>query len=78
MENEAWSKIHQVCMEIWNLKSGSNIYFEFKVKFWALLEVNFRQTIYHFEAWEVRYPTLQMIHKSELKWGSCVCLKQAG
>ena len=76
MVNEACSKIQQVCMEIWNSKSSSNMYSKFKVKFGALLEVNFRQAKYYFEAWEVRNPTLQMVYKSKLKRGSHMCLKQ--
>ena len=32
------------CMEIYNSKSGGNIYFEFEDKFRALFEVYFRHT----------------------------------
>ena len=35
--------------------------------FGALSQVHFIHTIYRFEAWEVRSPTLQMVSKSELK-----------
>ena len=42
------------CMEIWNSKSGSNMCFGFKAKFRALCKVHFRQSIYHFEALEVK------------------------
>ena len=38
----------------WNTKSGSNMYYEFKVKFGVLLEVIFGRSIYHFEAQEVK------------------------
>ena len=38
--------------------------------FWELPRVHFIHTIYIFEAWEVRSPTLQTMCKSELKWRS--------
>ena len=41
MENEAWSKIHEVCMEIWNSKSGGNLYSNFKETFGVPPEVHF-------------------------------------
>ena len=43
-------------MKYWNSKFGSNLYFEFEVKSRSLFEVNFGQTIYHFEVWEVKSP----------------------
>ena len=68
---QTWITRHKAnsssCMEIWNLKSGSNMYSEFENKFGVLLEVHFSHTIYHFEPWEVRSPTLQTVCKSELK-----------
>ena len=42
--------------------------------FGALSQVHFIHTIYRFEAWEVRSPTLQTVSKSELKrksYGHC-------
>ena len=48
-------------------KSDSNIYSEFEDKFRALFRIYFIHNIYHFEAWEVRSPTLQTVCKSELK-----------
>ena len=48
------------------------------MKFGVLSKVYIRQVIYHFEAWEVKNPTLQTVHKSELKWGSYEYLKQIG
>ena len=54
-------------MEIWNEKSGDNMYSNFEVKFGVLLEVPFSQVIYRFEALEVRNPMIQMVYKSELK-----------
>ena len=42
--------------------------------FGALPRVYFINNIYHFEAWEVRSPMLQMVSKSELKqksYGHC-------
>ena len=42
------------CMEIWNSKSGGNIYSEFEDRFEILLEVHFRHTIYRFEAHELK------------------------
>ena len=38
--------------------------------FRALSRVHFMHTICRFEFWEVRIPTLQTVHKSELKWRS--------
>ena len=46
------------CMEIYNSKSNGNIYFTFEDKFGALPGVHFIHTIYSFEAWEVRSPTI--------------------
>ena len=54
-------------MEIWNTKFGHNTYSDFEEKFGAFFEVHFRQTIYHFEALEVKNLTLQIVCKSELK-----------
>ena len=68
----------QICMEIWNSKSGGNIYSKFEVKFGALPKVYFGQTIYRLKALEAKNPTLQMVHKLELKWESYECLKQTG
>ena len=41
MDNKAWIKIHQVCMEIWYSKSGGNMYFDFEATFRVLSEVHF-------------------------------------
>ena len=38
--------------------------------FQILPGVHFMHIICHFEAWEVRNPTLQTVHESELKWRS--------
>ena len=54
-------------MEIWNTKSGGNMYFEFEAKFGELFEVHFRKTIYCFEALEVKNPMPQTLCKLELK-----------
>ena len=43
------------------------MYFEFEEKFGVFSKFYFVQTIYHFEAWEVRSLTLQIVCKSELK-----------
>ena len=43
------------------------MYFDFEEKFGVLPQVYFRHTIYFFEAWEVRSPTLQMVYKLELE-----------
>ena len=51
----------QICMEIWNSKSGGNIYSKFEVKFGALPKVYFGQTIYRLKALEVRNPILQIV-----------------
>ena len=56
MDSETWSKINQVCMEIWNLKFDGNMHFKFKEIFGVITEVHFGQFIYHFEALEVRNP----------------------
>lgn len=48
-------------MKIWCLKSSSNMYFEFKVKFGVILKVNFGKIIYLFESWEVRNNTLNIM-----------------
>ena len=69
-EANSWS-----WMEIWNEKSGDNMYSNFEVKFGVLLEVPFSQVIYRFEALEVRNPMIQMVYKSELKWRSYDFLK---
>lgn len=47
MRKQAWNKIHQVHMQIYNSKSISDIYSNFNVKFREFLEVHFRQAIYH-------------------------------
>ena len=73
---EGWSKCNQVHMKIWNSKSGTRTYFDFEIKFGAFFKVNFGQTIYHFEAREVKNPTLQIMNKLKLKRGSYVHLKQ--
>ena len=73
---EGWSKCNQVHEKIWNSKSGTRTYFDFEIKFGALFKVNFGQTIYRFEAREVKSPTLQMMDKLKLKQGSYVHLKQ--
>ena len=39
-------------------KSDGIIYFDFEDKFGALYGVHYIHTIYRFEAWEVRSPTL--------------------
>ena len=44
------------CMEIYNLKSSGNIYFNFEEKFGVLPEFHFSYAIYHFEALEVKSP----------------------
>ena len=46
------------CMEIWNSKSGGNIYSDFETKFRVFSEDHFRQAIYRFETLEVRNSTL--------------------
>ena len=42
---QAWRMRHEAnslgCMEIWNSKSSSNMYFELEVKFGALSKVHF-------------------------------------
>ena len=48
-------------------KSDGIIYSDFQEKFGALFGVHYIDTIYHFEAREVRSPTLQTVCKSELK-----------
>ena len=58
------------CTKIKNSKSGGNMYSEFEEKFGVFSEFYFVHTIYHFESWEVRSPTLQTVCKSELKWRS--------
>ena len=78
MDNEAWIKIHQVCMEIWYSKSGGNMYFDFKMKFGAFPKVHFGKTIYCFKSLEVRNPTLQIVHKLNLKRGSFTHFNQTG
>ena len=54
-------------MEIWNSKSGGNMYFDFEMIFGVLSELHSRQAIYLFKALEVRNPMLQTMHKLELK-----------
>lgn len=78
MGNGALNKIDQVCMEIWNSKSGGNMYPDFKVKFEALPKVYFGHVIYHFEAQEVTNPTLQTVCESELKRGNYTHLEKIG
>ena len=53
-------------MEIWDPKSGGNMYSDFKMKFEAFPKVHFRQAIYCFEAQEVRNSKLQMMCKLEV------------
>ena len=43
------------------------MYFEFEEKFGVFSKVYFSHSIYNFEAWEVKSPTLQTLHKLELK-----------
>ena len=62
-------------------KSNGIIYSDFDDIFRGILGVHCIHTIYRFESWEVRSPTLQMVCKSELKWRSYDHLKtmhQAG
>ena len=56
-------------------KSNDIIYSDFENKFRALHRVHCIYTIYRFEVWEVRSPTLQTVYKSELKWRSYGHLK---
>ena len=53
-------------MEIWDSKSGGNMYFDFKMKFGAFPKVHFRQAIYCFEAREVKNSKLQKMCKLEV------------
>ena len=66
-----WIKRHEAnsssWMEIWNAKSGCNMYYDFEAKFEALPKVHFRQTIYCFKALKVKNPTFQTMCKSKLK-----------
>ena len=48
-------------------KSDGIIYSDFEDKFGALSGVHCLHVIYHFEAWEVRSPMLQMMCESKLK-----------
>ena len=68
---QTWITRHKAnsssCMEIWNLKSGSNMYSEFENKFGALFEVYFKHTLYRFEAWELKSPKLPTVCKSKLE-----------
>ena len=48
-------------------KSDGIIYSNFEDKFRGLCGVHYIHTIYRFEAWEVRSPTLQTVCKSEMK-----------
>ena len=48
-------------------KSAGIIYFDFEDKFGALYGVHYINTIYRFEAREVKSPTLQTVWKLELK-----------
>ena len=69
-------QIHQDCMKIWNWsKSNDNMYFDVEANFGVLFEVHLRHSIYHFEAWDVRSPTLQTMWKFELKQRSYGHLK---
>ena len=56
-------------------KSDGIIYSDFEDKFRTLLGVHCIHTIYRFESWEVRSPTLQTTCKSKLKWRSYGHLK---
>ena len=56
-------------------KSDGIIYSDFQEKFGALSRVHYIHTIYRFEAWEVRSPTLQTVCELELKWRSYGHLK---
>ena len=63
---KTWEMRHEArftCIEIWNLKSIDNMYFDFEDKFEVLPKVYFRHTIYGFEAREVKSPTLQTVYK---------------
>ena len=53
-------------MEIWNTKSGDNMYSDFEVKFGVVPKVDFRQAIYCFEAREVKNSKLQKMCKLEV------------
>ena len=48
-------------------KSDDIIYSDFEDKFGAHSGVHYIYTIYRFEAWEVKSPTLQTVCKSKLK-----------
>ena len=70
---KTWKMRHEArfnYMEIYNSKSGGNIYSDFEDKFGAFYRVHFRYNTYFFVAWEVKSPMLQTICKSELKWRS--------
>ena len=56
-------------------KYDGNIYSNFKDKFGEIIGVHFIHTIYHFEAWKVKYLTLQIVCKLKLKWKSYGHLK---
>ena len=57
---KTWTMRHEAnsssCMEIWNLKFDSNIYSNFEENFGALYEFYFSQSIYRFEALEIKNP----------------------
>ena len=42
------------CMEIWNSKSGGNMYSNFEAKFGVISKVHFSQPIYRFKALEIK------------------------
>lgn len=63
-------------MEILNIKSSGIMYFEFYVKFKAFPFSQLLVSYKSFEALEFRNPTLQTVHKSELKRGNYMHLKQ--
>ena len=48
-------------------KSDGIIYSEFEDKFRVFFGAHYIHSIYRFEAWEVRSPTLQTVCKSEMK-----------
>ena len=76
--NKTWKMNHEArlsYMKIWNSKFDGNIHSELEEKFGVLYKVHFRHTIYLFEAWEVKSPTLQIVYKSKLKWRSYGHLK---
>ena len=68
------SKNWEELQDSWRLNEAN---YEFWPNFGAFPKIILRQATYYFEAWEVKNPMLQTVHKLKVKRRSYYWLKQA-